>query len=234
MRTLEIIVENVSFESEGYILRGRTYRPATQKKYPAVINCHGFPGDNKSMDLAEELAFNGFATLIFYYRGAWESEGKYSFKALDSSTASAIEFFMCKPFVDPKRLGLTGSSMGTLPLAKRLSIDKRIRTGVFMSPVGDISHWITPDGLEYSVNRFYRMGEGKLKSLSKEQLRVELPWAYENINPQKDIKNTTIPILVTTIFNRLATIQMASFFYRWQICLGFDKIHGDLSNSILS
>ena len=65
-----------------------------------------------------------------------------------------------------------------------------------MSPVGDISKWITPDGLEYSVNRYYKMGEGKLKGLSIEQLRAELTWAFENINPQKDVKNTTVPILV--------------------------------------
>jgi len=63
-------LENIEFKSAGNILRGRLYRPEGRMRKAAVAICHGFPGDAKNMDLAEELALNGVVALIFYYQGA--------------------------------------------------------------------------------------------------------------------------------------------------------------------
>ena len=70
-------LENIEFKSAGNILRGRLYRPEGRTRKAAVVFCHGFPGDAKNTDLAEELALNGFVALIFYYQGAWGSGGKF-------------------------------------------------------------------------------------------------------------------------------------------------------------
>jgi dienelactone hydrolase len=59
-----IIVENTSFESEGFKLLGRVYRPEKPGRYPAVAICHGYPGDNKNTDLAEELALSGIVAVL--------------------------------------------------------------------------------------------------------------------------------------------------------------------------
>ncbi len=65
-----IVVEDVSIPCEGVRLLGRLYRPNDESVYPAVAVCHGYPGDAKNMDLAEELALNDVAVLVFYYMGA--------------------------------------------------------------------------------------------------------------------------------------------------------------------
>ena len=51
-------LQNIEFPSGDITLLGRLYKPEGRTKRPAVAICHGFPGDTKNMDLAEELALN--------------------------------------------------------------------------------------------------------------------------------------------------------------------------------
>lgn len=192
---MSIVVENVSFKSEGYKLLGRLYRPSAAGAHPAVSICHGYPGDTKNMDLAEELALNGIVCLIPHYRGAWGSEGTYSFLALDRSAKDAVEFLVSQPSVDPERVGLMGHSMGAIPLAKRLSADHRMRTGVFMSPAADIGEWSSKIVLDNIVPVFLNMGKGKLNGLDADVIRSEIPRLVEAFNPNKVIRNVKVPTL---------------------------------------
>ncbi len=80
-----INVKNVMIPHGDYKLKGRVYKSTGNDPSPSAIICHGYPGDTKNMDLAEELAFNGYNVLVFYYMGAWGSDGEYSFKNLTPS-----------------------------------------------------------------------------------------------------------------------------------------------------
>ena len=191
-----IIVEDVSFESEGYKLLGRMYRPNKSGRFPAVAICHGYPGDTKNMDLAEELALNGIVTLILYYRGAWGSEGTYSFKGFEPSARDAVEYLRSSHFVDPERVGLIGYSMGAIPATSRLNSDQRLKTGVFMSPAADLSAFAAEERLDTIIPIFIEMGRGKLNSLDSEKLKTDLTWALENQNPIKMIGGVSAPVMV--------------------------------------
>ncbi|UCD44599.1 MAG: alpha/beta fold hydrolase [Candidatus Bathyarchaeota archaeon] len=190
-----IIVENVSFESDGHRLLGRIYRPNSPGKFPAVAICHGYPGDNKNMDLAEELALNGIVTLIFYYRGAWGSSGDFGLKWFDPSARDAVDFLIASPTVDSERVGIIGYSMGAIPLTARLASDQRLKAGVFLAPVADLSLYATGERLEALTSIFVRMGQGKLSGLSAEDLINDLPWLLENQNPVDLLKKVRAPVL---------------------------------------
>ena len=69
-----ITINNVHIDHGEYKLKGRVYRANGDDPKPSAIICHGYPGDTKNMDLAEELAFNGYNVLVFFYMGAWGSE----------------------------------------------------------------------------------------------------------------------------------------------------------------
>jgi dipeptidyl aminopeptidase/acylaminoacyl peptidase len=180
---MSIIVENISFQSEGIPLLGRLYRPAPEGKYPAIALCHGYPGDTKNMDLAEELALNGIVTLLFYYQGAWGSKGAYRFSKLEPSTRDAVAYLRTQPCVNPERVGLISHSMGALPLVKRLSLDSTIKTAALMSPVSDISLWTSGDALETVIPYFIESAKGKLEGMTADQLRVDLREVTETGNP---------------------------------------------------
>ena len=109
---MAIIVEDITFKSNTHELKGIIYRPAEESRYPAVAICQGYPGDTKNMDLAEEIALNEIVVLVFYYQGAWGSEGTYRFSNLAPSTVDAVRYLKSLSFVDPERVGLIAHSMG--------------------------------------------------------------------------------------------------------------------------
>lgn len=191
-----IIVDNVSFEDDNCRLSGRIYRPKVDGRSPAVAICLGFPGDTKHTDLAEDLALNGIASLIFYYKGAWWSEGEFSFLTLDSSTRDAAKFLLSQEFVDPERVGLIGHSMGAIPLSKNLVENPRLKTGVFISPVADLSSWAFKESSEIIVPRLLSMAHGKLKGLNSEKILKELPIIAERLNPINMIKSIKQPVMI--------------------------------------
>jgi len=194
---LRILVENVTFQSDGNTILGRLYRPEKlDVKAPTVVMCHGYPGDTKSMDLAEELAINGYVTLIFFYQGAWGSSGKYSLIKLEVNAHDAIEYVLTLPFVDPKRLAIIGHSMGAVPVSKTISVDKRIKTAIFLSPATNFRKFVLSKSKRKYLNHFLHMGKGKLAGLDRKDLQNDLHWVYKNSNPLDLIKKSSIPVLV--------------------------------------
>jgi dipeptidyl aminopeptidase/acylaminoacyl peptidase len=188
--------ENIEFPSGSNTLLGRIYRPEVRTKKPAVAICHGYPGDTKNMDLAEELALNGIVTLVFYYQGAWGSSGKYSLTKLEVGAKDAITYLRSLPYIDPKRVGLISHSMGALPLSKTMSQDQTIKTGVLMSPATDTVTMAAKDRLEGSAKRLANMAEGKLKDATVESLLKDLEEVAKTTNPIKLAPKIIAPIMV--------------------------------------
>jgi pimeloyl-ACP methyl ester carboxylesterase len=189
-------LENIEFTSAGNILLGRIYRPEGKMRKAAVIFCHGFPGDTKNMDLAEELALNGIVTLIFYYQGAWGSGGKYSLTKLEVGVRDAAAYLKTLPYVDPRRVGLISHSMGALPLSKLMSLDPSIKTGVLMAPVADIEVLIAKRGKEGTAKRYASMAEGKLNGATYESLLKDLEEVLKTTNPVDLAPKIMAPIIV--------------------------------------
>lgn len=190
------MVEDVWFGSGGYRLRGRVYRPFEEGRFPAVALCHGYPGDNKNMDLAEELALSGVVVLVFYYRGAWGSEGVYSFEALAPSAVDALKLLRGLPCVDAGRVGLVSHSMGAIPLTKVMSQDREVKTGVLMAPAADLRVWAEGPALDAVIPGFLKMAEGKLAGWNEERLRGDFEKAASGLNPVDSVRGVAAPLLV--------------------------------------
>ncbi|MCW4014693.1 MAG: alpha/beta hydrolase [Candidatus Bathyarchaeota archaeon] len=193
---MAIIVEDIKFKSGDINLKGRTYRPEKDGKYPAVAICHGYPGDTKNMDLAEHLALNNIAVLVFYYQGAWGSEGTYRFSNLVSSTKDAVKYLKSQSYVDTERIGLVSHSMGAVPLSNVMSKDKSIKAGVLMSPASDISKWLAPEVIDNIFSRFVGMAKSKLAYGDESEYKKSMMDAAEKLNPMDKIADISAPILV--------------------------------------
>jgi len=191
-----IVVEDVYIPCEGARLLGRLYRPNEESVYPAVAVCHGFPGDTKNMDLAEELALNGVVVLIFYYMGAWGSGGEFRLTNMVPSTVAAVKYLRGLGFVDPDRVGLISLSMGTVPLTKCMSVDPSLRTGVLMSPASDLKPWSQEQYLDNIVPVFLKMAEGKLVGWTEEKLRQDVKAVASELNPIETVRKINAPLMV--------------------------------------
>jgi pimeloyl-ACP methyl ester carboxylesterase len=109
--------EELAFESKGSRLNGFFYLADRREPHPTVILLHGFPGNERNLDLAQALRRAGMNVLFFSYRGAWGSGGTFSFAHALEDVASAIHFVRSDSSVaafriDPRRVMLVGHSLG--------------------------------------------------------------------------------------------------------------------------
>jgi pimeloyl-ACP methyl ester carboxylesterase len=78
---------------------------------------HGFPGFERNLDLAQAYRRAGWNALVFHYRGAWGSEGDFSFGHVLEDVRAALAFVRSDEStdyhrVDPGKVALVGHSMG--------------------------------------------------------------------------------------------------------------------------
>jgi pimeloyl-ACP methyl ester carboxylesterase len=143
----------LSFESHGSRLNGFFYLAQGGAPHPTVILLHGFPGNERNLDVAQSLRRAGMNVLYFDYRGSWGSAGTFSFAHTLEDVASAIEFVRSdssiKGFrVDPKRLILLGHSMGGWLALMGAAADSSIACSVALD------FWnVGEDGREMITNR---------------------------------------------------------------------------------
>lgn len=196
MKVGGIKVKNVKIPHGEIILKGRIYKADGEGRKPSAIICHGYPGDTKNMDLAEELALNGYNVLVFFYEGAWGSGGTYRFRNLTPSAKSALEWMLEKPYVDPDRIAFISHSMGALPLTKLMSEDSRVKTGVLMAPASDTRIWLGEEVIDTIFAVFRFMSEGKLATGDDDEYKKDMVEAAKKLNPMDRVADISVPIMV--------------------------------------
>ncbi|HYL82840.1 MAG TPA: alpha/beta hydrolase [Candidatus Angelobacter sp.] len=85
--------------------------------HPTVLMLHGFPGNEKNLDLAYSIRRAGWNVLVPFYRGAWGSGGTFSFTHTLEDAQASIDFLrqpenVRKFRIDPNHIVLIGHSMG--------------------------------------------------------------------------------------------------------------------------
>ncbi|GAA0232440.1 hypothetical protein GCM10009539_17260 [Cryptosporangium japonicum] len=113
--------------SAGLDLLGVLHRPAGPGPHPAVAVLHGFPGNERNFDLAHALRRAGYASLVFHYRGAWGSPGRFTWAHVQQDAAAAVAALRADPGLDPHRIALVGHSMGGYTALRTAAADPGIR-----------------------------------------------------------------------------------------------------------
>ena len=65
--------------SHGVLINGIVYQPSGAGSHPTLVICHGLPGNEKNLDLAQAVRRAGWNAVTFNYRGSWGSPGVYRF-----------------------------------------------------------------------------------------------------------------------------------------------------------
>jgi len=103
--------------THGLLINGLIYKPAGAGPHPTLVICHGLPGNEKNLDLAQAVRRAGWNAVTFNYRGSWGSPGSFRF-AQNIEDANAVLAYLREPAnaarlgVDPKRIAIAGHSMG--------------------------------------------------------------------------------------------------------------------------
>ncbi len=121
-----LLVDDISIVGEFYL-------PDNNGKYPAVCICHGIPagsahdpGDGGYPLLAETVCQQGFAVLIFNFRGAGESGGNMDIKGWSRDLTAAVNYLTGRENVDAQKILLMGFSAGGAVSIYNAAQDERI------------------------------------------------------------------------------------------------------------
>jgi len=135
-------LEVMQIPSHGALLNALVYVAAGAGPHPAVILLHGFPGNERNLDLAQDMRRAGWDVLFFNYRGSWGSPGDFSFSHGVEDVAAALAYLR-QPAnakrlrLDPARIVLVGHSMGGFMTVQAASADPAIK-GVAMISAADL------------------------------------------------------------------------------------------------
>jgi pimeloyl-ACP methyl ester carboxylesterase len=135
-------MQSFQIPSHGALLNAFVYVAAGAGPHPAVVLLHGFPGNERNLDLAQDIRRAGWDVLYFDYRGSWGSTGDFSFSHGIEDTAAAVAYVrspaMAKILrLDPSRIVLIGHSMGGFMAVQDAAGDRSIM-GIALISAADL------------------------------------------------------------------------------------------------
>jgi pimeloyl-ACP methyl ester carboxylesterase len=72
-------VEVLHIPAAGLEINGLAYIASGAGTHPTLVICHGWPGNEKNLDLAQAVRRAGWNAVTFNYRGSWGSPGEFHF-----------------------------------------------------------------------------------------------------------------------------------------------------------
>jgi pimeloyl-ACP methyl ester carboxylesterase len=128
--------------SGNSLLAGFIYRANGSQKHPTLLLLHGYPGNERNLDLAQIVRSYGWNVIYFDYRGSWGSQGKFSFTNCVEDAVNVVAF--CKKYqdslhIDTSNIVLFGHSMGGWVCLKALEQLPEIKKAFALSAwnIGD-------------------------------------------------------------------------------------------------
>lgn len=122
--------------SENSLMAGVMYSANGAQKHPTLILLHGFPGNERNLDLAQVVRAHGWNVIYFNYRGSWGSQGEFSFENCVQDVVNLVSY--CKIYsdslhIDTSNIALFGHSMGGFVCLKALTKLPGVKKGIALS-----------------------------------------------------------------------------------------------------
>lgn len=110
-------MHEITVESGGAKLNAIIYQAQGNQSRPTVVFLHGYPGNERNLDLAQAVRRAGFNAVYFNYRGSWGSGGTFSWANAVEDASAVVRFLRSaeakkRYYVDPDQVILVGHSVG--------------------------------------------------------------------------------------------------------------------------
>ena len=126
----------IHIPTHGLLINGVVYQASGAGPHPTIVICHGLPGNEKNLDLAQAVRRAGWTAVTFNYRGSWGSPGNFRF-AQNLEDANAVLAYLranaATLGVDTQRMVLAGHSMGGWVVAHTAAQDHALIGAILIS-----------------------------------------------------------------------------------------------------
>jgi len=131
-------MEVLHIPSGGVLINGLAYLAGGPGPHPTLVIAHGWPGNEKNLDLAQAVRRAGWNAITFNYRGSWGSPGSFRFAQVPQDAAAVLAYLRApemaaKLGIDPARIALAGHSMGGWATALTAAKDPALTGAILIS-----------------------------------------------------------------------------------------------------
>lgn len=200
-------LEVLHIPSGGLEINGVAYLASGAGPHPTLVLCHGWPGNEKNLDLAQAVRRAGWNVVTFNYRGSWGSPGSFHFAQVPEDAAAVLAYVRqpdvaAKLGVDPARLVLAGHSMGGWATSIVAAKDPALKGAILIS----MANMGAIGGLPHADLVKLAAGNGEtLAGTSPEQMADELAAGSKAFNSLAGANGLArLPLLVLTSDDGLA------------------------------
>lgn len=132
-------VEVLHIPSAGLEINGLAYVASGPGAHPTLVICHGWPGNEKNLDLAQAVRRAGWNAITFNYRGSWGSPGEFHFVQVPEDAAAVIAWLRrpevaARLGIDTRRIAIAGHSMGGWATARVAAADSTLLGAILIAP----------------------------------------------------------------------------------------------------
>jgi len=123
-------MEELKIPSHGARMNGFIYLAQGAGPHPVVVFLHGYPGNERNLDLAQAARRAGWHALYFDYRGNFGSGGTFGFQNALDDVGAALDYLRenrARFGVDTARIAVVGHSMGAWLALQTGARDPRVR-----------------------------------------------------------------------------------------------------------
>lgn len=122
--------------SDNALLAGLIYWANGPGKHQTLLLLHGYPGNERNLDIAQVVRAMGWNVIYFDYRGSWGSQGKFTLMHCVEDVINVVKF--CNKYqdslkIDTSNIALFGHSMGGWVSLKAIQAIPQIKKGFALS-----------------------------------------------------------------------------------------------------
>lgn len=180
---------------------GFEYTANGQGPHPTIIFLHGNPGNERNLDIAQNLRKGGYNVVYFDFRGSWGSKGEFTFENNIADTKAVINYITDPAHVNELRIDTTKIALfghntgGAIALMAGLD-DPRIKGIATLSLFNPYRVIKSPTGsINLSNMKEYLSTLGML-NINPDRFLKEMVANVDRYNLEKYLSITNKPIMV--------------------------------------
>lgn len=198
--------------SHGVLINGLVYSPPGAGPHPTLVICHGLPGNEKNLDLAQAIRRAGWNAVAFNYRGSWGSPGNFRF-AQNIEDADSVLAYLRDPAnakalgVDTQSIVVAGHSMGGWVTVNTAAHDHALGGAIIISAADMVKTGELPrdELLKVTADNMEALAGVTAESMADDLRGLSKTFRFENAATGL----TQTPLLVLTSDDGLAPMNDA-------------------------
>ncbi|MEO8480370.1 MAG: alpha/beta fold hydrolase, partial [Gemmatimonadota bacterium] len=200
-------MEVLHIPSGDVAINGVAYLPTGPGPHPVVVLLHGYPGNEKNLDLAQAIRRAGWSVITFNYRGSWGSLGQFRFGQNledadavlaflhDTSTVRALD-------INPDQIVMAGHSMGGWVTALTAAHHPELKGAILISAadMGKVGTLPRKQLIGLTATSMEALAGVTAESMADDLIAGSARWTFEGAAPRLG----SLPLLVMTANDGLA------------------------------